>query len=91
MEADQLSETETHSNASGHRLENEKTAGEANRVAAGKIDREKVTPMFMKMYCRIGGHHRYKCASIDFVKMCLMYLFVDLMSLQPVASQPMMS
>lgn len=59
-----MSETETHSNAGEHRLENEKMAGEANRVAAGKIDREKVTPMFMKMYCRIGGHHRYAADAI---------------------------
>lgn len=27
------------------------------------VDRQKVTPMYLKMYCRMGGHHQYALGS----------------------------
>lgn len=59
-----MSESET---SGGHRLENEKQAAEISATIspnARKVDRERVTPMFLKMYCRIGGHHRYRIIPI---------------------------
>lgn len=40
------------------RLQADTQMTEVSKRDVRRIDREKVTPMFLKMFCRIGGHHR---------------------------------
>ncbi len=41
-------------------MENKMEVSENGHHRCSGIDRQKTTPMYVRMYCRVGGHHRYK-------------------------------